>query len=787
MSGDQSSSGGESDGDFLGQAKDATDKTPRAAGERTTEAAEPGVRAGLPKRIGQFHVKGVLASGGMGTVYEAVQEHPRRTVAVKVMKHGIASRSALRRFEYESQILARLRHPGIAQVYEAGTHDDGTGAVPFFAMEYIPNAKPITEYAKRKKLGARDRLALFVRVCDAVQHGHQKGIIHRDLKPGNILVDSNGDVKIIDFGVARGTDSDLAVTTLQTDIGQLIGTLQYMSPEQCDADPHDIDTRSDVYTLGVVLYQLLSDKLPYDVSKTPALGPSMIREALPARLSTVDTALRGDTETIVFKALEKERERRYQSAVEFAQDIRRYLAGEAVVARAPSIVYQLRLFARRNKALFRASGAVAVVLLAGIIASTWQALRATRAERLASERLKATEEARTLAGREAETAKAINDFLNNDLLATVAPGERGIDVTVREVLDAASKKIEGRFTDSPLVEASIRSTLAATYWGLGEYGAALPHAEKAVELQRAELTEEHRDTLDSMNNLAVLLDEQGRYAEAEALHRRTMATLRRVLGDEDPLTLDSMNNLAVLLRSQGRLDEAGALHRERLSVLRRARGAEHPDTLMSMANLAVLLWTQGKLDDAEALARDVLAIRRRVLGSEHPDTLHSMHSLATFRADQGEAAEAEQLYRDTLETARRVLGDEHPSVTIIMNDLASLLQEKGDYEAAEALFREALAVRRVRFGEGHWKTGVTRSKLGECLTKLGRYERAEEELLAAHRLLVANVGDTDRRTIKAVKRLAALYDAWGTPGKAAVWRARVKPDASSVQRANHGP
>jgi non-specific serine/threonine protein kinase/serine/threonine-protein kinase len=318
----------------------------------------------MPQRIGQFHIKNVIASGGMGTVYEAIQEHPRRTVAVKVMKLGIASRSALRRFEFESQLLARLRHPGIAQVFEAGTHQvepscdregaEVAGAVPYFAMEYIPNARPITAFAKDKKLGTRDRLRLSARVCDAVHHGHQKGIIHRDLKPGNILVDFNGDPKIIDFGVARGTDSDMAVTTLQTDVGQLIGTLQYMSPEQCVADPHDIDTRSDVYALGVVLYELLCDRLPYTVTRFAMHEATrVIREQAPTRLSTVNKTLRGDVENIAHKALEKDRDRRYQSASEFAQDIRRYLAGEAIIARPPSIVYQLRVFARRNKAVFR--------------------------------------------------------------------------------------------------------------------------------------------------------------------------------------------------------------------------------------------------------------------------------------------------------------------------------------------------------------------------------------------------------------------------------------------------
>ncbi len=314
----------------------------------------------IPKRIGHYHIKRVLASGGMGTVYEATQEKPRRTVALKLMKHGIASRSALRRFDYESQILARLRHPGIAQVYEAGTHRDDTGTVPYFAMEYVVGAKPITQYVKEKNLGTRQRIALFTKVCEAIHHGHQKGIIHRDLKPSNILVDTQGQVKIIDFGVARGTDSDMAVTTLQTDVGQLVGTLQYMSPEQCEADPHDIDTRSDVYALGVVFYELLCDRLPYTVKRAAIHEATrIIREEQPTKLTSINKTLKGDIETIAFKALEKDRERRYASTLAMAADIERYLKHEPIVARPPSVAYLFSKFVRRR----RVPLAVAVALL----------------------------------------------------------------------------------------------------------------------------------------------------------------------------------------------------------------------------------------------------------------------------------------------------------------------------------------------------------------------------------------------------------------------------------------
>ncbi len=329
--------------------------------------------ARLPERIGQYHIKRVIAAGGMGVVYEAMQEHPRRSVALKIMRQGIASRSALRRFEYESQILARLRHPGIAQVYEAGMHDDGTGGVPYFAMEYIAGAKDLVDYARSKELSIRERLELFDKVCDALHHGHQKGIIHRDLKPANILVDSTGQPKIIDFGVARATDSDLAVPTLQTDVGQLVGTVQYMSPEQIAADPHDIDTRSDVYALGVVLYKMLTDQLPYDVSGTVIYEATrMVREQAPKRLSTINRVLRGDIETIVMHALEKDRERRYQSAIELAADIRRYLSNRPILARPPSVAYNFKTYVKRNKVVVTALVGIFAALVLGIITTSWQ-------------------------------------------------------------------------------------------------------------------------------------------------------------------------------------------------------------------------------------------------------------------------------------------------------------------------------------------------------------------------------------------------------------------------------
>ncbi len=313
--------------------------------------------------IGHYQVKRLIGAGGMGRVYEAQQENPRRTVAIKLMGKGVASASALRRFEFEAQVLARLKHPGIAQIYEAGSFDDGTGGLPWFAMEYISNAKPITEYARDAKLGTRERMRLFKQACEAVAHGHQRGVIHRDLKPTNILVDGGGQVKVIDFGVARTTDSDMVVNTLQTDVGQLVGTVQYMSPEQFDADPHDLDIRSDVYALGVVMYELLSGRLPYDLRKKAIHEAArVVREEDPARLSTITPTLRGDLEVIVAKAMAKERGQRYASASALSDDIGRYLDQEPITARAPGVLETMRRFGKRHRVVSAAILAAFAVL-----------------------------------------------------------------------------------------------------------------------------------------------------------------------------------------------------------------------------------------------------------------------------------------------------------------------------------------------------------------------------------------------------------------------------------------
>ena len=710
----------------------------------------------------------------MGTVYEAEQDKPRRIVALKVIKPGFATASLLRRFEQESQVLGRLQHPGIAQIYEAGTADAGHGVQPYFVMELI-RGKPLDAYAVDKRLGTRARLELVARTADAVEHAHQKGIVHRDLKPGNILVDEAGQPKILDFGVARVTDSDVQAT-MQTDVGQIIGTLPYMSPEQVGADPAELDTRSDVYALGVILYELLAGRLPYDL-KRKALPEvvRIIREEDPSRLSSVSRAFRGDVETIAAKALAKEKERRYQSAAELAADIRRYLKDEPIVARPSSTPYQLRKFARRNRVLVGGLAAVFVVLVIGVVVSSFQAVRARRAESLATSRLAETQEARALAEsreqeseqarqlaeerrteaeaqkveaeraraaeakqrlaaeasaerakQEAAKAEAVNTFLQ-DMLSSVDPSEmKGRDVTVRQVLDEAAKKVgDGSLGDQPEIEAAVGNTLGTTYGALGLYPEAESQLRAVLATRRRTLGPEHPDLAESLNNLASLLQDRGDLAGAEPLHREALAIWRKALGDGHPRVATSLNNLAGLLKSRDDLAGAEPLYRESLSIWRKAVGDEHPDVAASLNNLASLLTARGDLAGAEPLYREALAIWRKALGDEHPRVATSLNNLASLLQDRGDLVGPEPLYREALAIRRKVLGDEHPEVANVLNNLASLFHDRGDLAGAEPLYREALAIRRKALGDEHPHVATSLNKLGSLLVGLDDPAAAE--------------------------------------------------------------
>ena len=712
----------------------------------TSRAIDGGTR--VPTAIGRYQILRLLGEGGMGTVFEAEQEHPRRTVALKVIKLGFSGPELLRRFEQESQALGRLQHPGIAQIYEAGTADSGFGPQPYFAMELI-RGQSLLQYARAHQLNTRQRLELMAKVCEAVHHAHQRGIIHRDLKPSNILVDESGQPKVLDFGVARATDSD-AQATRQTDLGQLVGTLAYMSPEQVLADPLELDTRSDVYALGVILFELLAGRLPYEISRQLHEAVQTIREEDPTPLSSVSRNYRGDIETIVGKALQKDKTQRYPSAAGMAADIQRYLKDEPIAARPPSVTYQLQKFARRHKALVAGVAAVFAVLVAGIIASTLEATLARRAEQTATT--------------EAATAKAVNDFLRNDLLAQASASNQARpdtkpdpDLTVRTALDRAAAGIQGKFAKQPLVDASIRQTIGDTYGELGVYSEAQRQVERALDLRRRVLGAASPDTLRTMNKLAALYEHEGQYARAEPLYVEALEIQRSVLGEQHPDTLNTMSGLAVLYDEQGKHAQAEPLYVKALELQRRVRGEENADTLDVMSDLADFYREQGKYAQAEPLFTKVLEVRRRVLGEEHPDTLIGMNNLAGLYLEQGNYAQAEPLFTRVLDVRRRVLGDEHPNTLISMDNVALLYRNQGKYSQAEPLVTKVLAEERHVLGDEHPDTLITMNNLAGLYRDQGKNAQAEMLYVKVLELQRRVLGAEHPRRLTSMKDLAVLY------------------------------
>lgn len=731
----------------------------------------------MPARLGRYTISRVLGEGGMGTVYEAEQENPRRSVALKVVRAGNLTPEMLRRFTQESRVLGRLQHPGIAQIYEAGTVRNEHGRdVPFFAMEFIKGV-PLTEHVNRKGLGTRDRLELIARVCDAVYHAHQKGVIHRDLKPGNIMVDESGQPKVLDFGIARATDSDIQHATLRTDIGVLIGTIPYMSPEQVSGDPNELDTRSDVYALGVIAYELLAGRLPHDLGrKVIHEAARIIREEEPIRLSSINRTLRGDVETIVSKALEKDKLRRYQSAESLASDIRRYLRHEPITARPASTWYQLQKFSKRNTGLVAGTLAAFLFLSAGLVLaliSRADAVRARDAESDAKRAaLKSETDAQAAAARERERAdelQRVSDF-QAEMLAHIDPTEAGELLTEdvvtrfadalgragvpeperteqvesfqrqwgrvnatdasrelidRTILRPAIEAIDANFRQQPLVDAQLRQTLARLYRNLGLSDAALPLQERSLMTRRRELGDDHPLTLDSLGNMGYLLGEMGRLADAEPYLRETLQRRRRVLGEDDPTTLVSINNYASLLQDMGRMAEAEVYYKEDLEKSRRVLGEDHPDTLIAINNMGYFLKVQGRLAEAEAYYREDLAKSRRLLGDDHPDTLISINNMGILLQDQGKLTEAESYLREVLERRRHLLGEEHPRTLTSINNLGVVLKDQGRLAEAEPFHREGLERARRVLGEDHPDTFISIANMGALLLEQGRWDEAE--------------------------------------------------------------
>jgi serine/threonine protein kinase/Tfp pilus assembly protein PilF len=724
-------------------------------------------------RIGRYKLLEQIGEGGCGVVYVAEQEEPvRRRVALKIIKLGMDTKQVIARFDAERQALAMMDHPNIAKIHDAGVTETGR---PYFVMELVRGVK-ITDYCDQNHLASRERLDLFIQVCRAVQHAHQKGIIHRDIKPSNILVTLHDGVpvpKVIDFGIAKATQGRLTDQTVFTAFEQFIGTPAYMSPEQAELSGLDIDTRSDIYSLGVLLYQLLTGTTPFDAKELLAKGLDemrrTIREVEPVKPSTrltqelsrtqggkgekgkgrseavshstLNHQLSTDLDWIVMKSLEKDRTRRYETANGLATDIARHLSNEPIVARPPSRLYRFQKTVQRNKLAFAAAAAIVSAVIMGLGASTWEYLKEREARRRAvaaeQEQIRLREEAdkaranetaqRLKAETEAARSTQVAQFMK-DMLQGVGPGVAlGRDTKLlREILDNTARRVNTEVTNQPEVRAELLFTVGEMYLKLGEFDRAAEALRESLRLRRLTFGETNKFVAASLHMLArIRVNRRGPndYVEGEALVRQALAMRRMLLGEEHPEVADSLAILAAALQNQGRRAEAEPIHRQALAT-RRKLLHDHPDVASSLNNLALLLTDQGKLDEAERMLREAITLQRKLYGDEHYDVATSLRNLGNVLFKQGRLAEAEAAHRQALAMRRKFLPAEHSSVRDSINQLASVLDKEGKGAEAETLLREELAVQEKRLGVGHPDLADLLGALANTLATQGKLDEA---------------------------------------------------------------
>jgi len=777
---------------------------------------------------GKYKLLEELGSGGMGVVYAAEQTEPvKRRVALKIIKLGMDTKEVVARFESERQALAVMSHPNIARVFDAGSTETGR---PYFVMELV-SGMPITAYCDRYKLTTRERLELFIQVCQAVQHAHQKGVIHRDLKPSNILVivqDGRPVPKVIDFGIAKATQHSLTVSTLYTEQGQMIGTPEYMSPEQAEMSGLDVDTRTDIYSLGVMLYELLVGELPFDSQKLRAGGfgeiQRIIREVEPPRASTrlgtlkktrVEVAdnrktdpgslirqVRGDLDWIMMKAMAKDRTRRYASSSELAMDIERYLRLEPVLAGPPGAGYRIGKYIKRHRGGVIAAAIVLMAILAGTAGTTIGLLRARRAERKAVE--------------ETKTTKQVSDFLVSLFQVSDPSESKGNSVTAREILDQGAARIEKDLAEQPLSQARLMGTMGNVYMNLGLYQKADSILNKALAIRRAHLgemsvevgdslhdmgdlyrregkydeaekffkdalaiTEEklgknHLDVAGILHSLGVLYDTQGKFGQAESHIRRSFEIREKALGPEHPQVARSLNSLGIILMNEGKYAEAELLLKRALAAQEKALGPEHIDVARTLTNLAILYKTQGKYKEAEPLLLRDLALTKKNLGPEHPEVADSLNNMAVFYATQEKYSEAESYYKQALQIWEKALGPDHSDVGIVLHNLANLYRNQGKFKDAEPLYLRSQSIWERSLGPKHPYVATSFRERATLYREMGKWAEAESLYKQAMAIQEKELGPDHLELAETLGQYAALLRRVNRAKEAEALKARVE-------------